>query len=189
MNTALNPKFQSSAINFVKCNLIPAIQASNDENFRPSDFNIREITSITEKKKWMNAFFKHYSGQKIAINPYMLGKISRFFVSSIKGKDIGFIRITNYTEHYKKFSNEEVWNASDAYVKGPYRGRLVLRSLLEFVIRNCNVKMVRLETSRHIKNCHYYTSLGFNFSRRVGDGYLSIAVKDEIKEAFIKLTD
>lgn len=179
--------FSENYSNDEKLEIYP--EASNDQYFKFPDIKIREITRIDEKKKWLKLFIKKYSGEKNKLNSTMLGNISRFFVGSIDGKDVGFIRITNYTETFKKHYCGEVWNASDAFVKTPYRGQSVLRHLLDFVIRDCNVKMVRMETSRLLDNFFYYRALGFNFCRKVGDGYLSIAVTNEIQDAFIKLSN
>jgi hypothetical protein len=187
MNTAILRNNQSPEINFVKCVFTPEMQASNDDVFKSPDVKIREITSIIEKKKWMKSFIKHYSGEKTSLHSHMFSKVSRFFVGSIKGKDVGFIRITNYTNVFKEHYSSQVWNASDAYVKNIYRGQSVLRQLLEYVILNCQVKMVRLETSRLAENYNYYKSLGFTFSRMVGNGSLSISVIEDLKDSFIKI--
>jgi len=187
MNTLPLEKPKSPYTNFVKCIFTPEMQSSNDDTFKSPDVKIREITSIIEKKKWMKSFIKHYSGEKTSLHPHMLSKISRFFVGSIKGNDVGFIRITNYTDAFKEHYNNQVWNASDAYVKNIYRGQFVLRQLLEYVILNCQVKMVRLETHRLAENYNYYNSLGFTFSRMVGNGSLSISVTNDLKDSFIKV--
>lgn len=105
---------------------------------------IREITNIKEKRKWMEYFIKGYSGSLIGLQPEMFGKTCKFFVASVDGKDAGFIRITNSTKTWSKYYNAEGWNASDAYVKKPYRSKGVLRQLLEYVVENHNVVSVRL---------------------------------------------
>jgi hypothetical protein len=186
MKTAFLPSPQSPEINCVKYTPLE-MQAINDDSFKLSGIKIREITNIIEKRKWMEAFIKHYNGEKSSIHPDMLGKISRFFVASIDGKDAGFIRITNYTNRFKEHYDGQVWSASDAYVKKIYRGQLVLRQLLEYVISNCQVKMTRIETSRLENNYKYYHSLGFTFSKMVDDGYLSISMTEDLKEPFIKI--
>lgn len=162
--------------------------ASNEDCFYLPDVQIREITRIDEKKKWMRAFIKHYSGETIPLNSAMFGEGVRFLVGSIKGKDVGFLRITDKTKFFAQHYKGKVWNASDAYVKAIYRGQSVLRQLLNFAISHYEVKMVRLETSRLIENLGYYESLGFTYSCGVEDGYLAIAVTDEIKDSFIKVT-
>ena len=115
----------------------------------------------------------------------MLGKACRFFVASVDGKDAGFIRITNYTNAWSKYYSDEVWNASDAYVKKLYRSKGVLRQLLEYVVENCNVFTVLLETKRLNRYSIYYKTMGFTYTWSFGDG-LSMAIFDKLKDAAIK---
>jgi hypothetical protein len=150
---------------------------------------IREITNIKEKRKWMEYFRKSYSGDVIALNADMLGVYCRFFVASLNGKDAGFIRITNYTNKWRKYYDGDVWNASDAYVKKPYRGNTVLRQLLEYVIENCNVMSMLIETERFMCYDIYYRTLGFNYMWTFGDRVLCMAVTDKLKDAAIKRND
>jgi hypothetical protein len=156
-------------------------------DFHSPVIKIREITNIKEKRKWMEYFTKGYSGSTIGLYPAMFSEICRYFVAEVDGKDAGFIRITNYTDDWENYYSGEVWNASDAYVKKPYRSKLVLRKLLEFVITNCNVVMARLETERLFNKEYYYRSLGFTYAWTVGvDEQLSIAVIEKLKEAAIR---
>ena len=144
---------------------------------------IREITNIKEKRKWMEYFYKGYSGSLIGLKPEIFGENCKFFVASVDGKDAGFIRITNYTNDWSRYYYDEVWNASDAYVKKPYRSKGVLRQLLAYVIDNCNVVSVRLETER-LNDYHlYYKTLGFTYAWSIYNCELSIAVFDKLKEA------
>ena len=154
-----------------------------------STLMIREITNIKEKRKWMVYFKKSYSGGQIALNADMLGVYCRFFVASLNGKDAGFIRITNYTNSWSEYYDGDVWSASDAYVKKPYRGNAVLRQLLEYVIENCNVMSMLIETERLMCYESYYRTLGFNYGWTFGDKVLSWAVTDKLKDAAIKRHD
>lgn len=147
---------------------------------------IREITDIKEKRKWMEYFTKGYSGSLIGLQPEMFGKTCKFFVASVGGKDAGFIRITNYTETWTKYYKDEVWNASDAYVKKPYRSNGVLRQLLEYVIKNNDVLSVRLETHRLNRFGSYYKGLGFTHAWSFDNGELCIAVTEKLKNAAIQ---
>ena len=154
--------------------------------FLLSSVKIKEITNIKEKRKWMEHFTKSYSGSSIKLQPQMLGSRCRYFVASVDGTDVGFIRITNYTETWSKYYEGEVWNASDAYVKKPYRSSGVLRQLLEYVIENCNVVLVRLETDRLNRLSSYYKGLGFTYSWSFDNGELCIAVIEKLKNAAIQ---
>ena len=109
---------------------------------------IREIVNVKEKRKWMDYFRKNYTGGQIPLQPIMFGPLCRYFVASIDGKDAGYIRISNHTEYFEKYYKGQVWNASDAYVKKPYRRNSILRQMIEYVMTNCNVKTLRIETKR-----------------------------------------
>jgi len=160
--------------------------ANNSIDFLLPVVKIREITNIKDKRKWMEYFKRGYSGGLVALQPEMLGKACRFFVASVDGKDAGFIRITNCTNCWSKYYNDEAWNASDAYVKKPYRSNGVLRQLLEYVVENCNVVSVRLETERLNRYSCYYKTMGFTYAWSFGNDELCIAVIDKLKDAAIK---
>lgn len=151
------------------------------------NLTIRELTNVKEKRKWVEYFKKGYSGKvSDAIYPDMFGGLVRFFVASIDGKDAGFIRITNYTNTWNKYYDGEVWNASDAYVKKPYRGKAVLRQLLEYVIDNCNVMSMLIETDRLQCYSYYYRALGFDYAWTFGDESMCMAVTGRLEAAAIK---
>jgi GNAT superfamily N-acetyltransferase len=151
-----------------------------------STFEVREITNLKEKRKWMEYFNKGYSGSTIGLQPAMFGTLCRYFLAIVDGKEAGFTRITDYTEMWSKYYCDQVWYASDAFVKKPYRNQAVLRYLLLYVIEDCHVKSVRLETERLQKNSRYYKSLGFSYAWSFGDGQISIAVQKELEGAAIK---
>jgi GNAT superfamily N-acetyltransferase len=151
-----------------------------------STFEVKEITKLKEKRKWMEYFNKGYSGFTIGLQPAMFGPLCRYFLAIVDGKGAGFIRITDYTETWSKYYDGQVWNASDAFVKKPYRNQLVLRRLLMYVIENCHVKSARLETERLRRNSRYYKSLGFSYAWSFGDGEMTIAVQKDLESAAIK---
>lgn len=154
--------------------------------FKCSTFEVKEITNLKEKRKWMEYFDKGYSGSTIGLQPAMFGTLCRYFLAIVDGKEAGFIRITDYTEMWSKYYDGQVWSASDALVKKPYRNQAVLRRLLIYVIENCHVKSVRLETERLHKNSRYYKSLGFSYAWSFGDGQIAIAVQKELESAAMK---
>ena len=122
---------------------------------------IKEITNVREKRKWLELFCKGYTGGKRRLEPQMFGNICRYFVACIDGKEAGYIRISNVTFCYPKYYGGEVWSATDAYVKSAYRGKAVLREMIQYVMTNCKVKEARLEIKRAIEYEVYYKSLGF----------------------------
>lgn len=148
-----------------------------------STFEVREITSIKEKRKWMEYFLKDYSGGTTDFHAMMFGSRCRYFVGVLNGKDAGFIKITDYTDHWSKYYDGQVWNASEAFVKRPYRGQAVLWRLLSHVINHCNVKTVRLELSRLQCFDKYYRLLGFSYAWQIENSDLSIAVLKELEDA------
>lgn len=154
--------------------------------FTFSNVEIQEVTQLREKRKWMDHFSKAYSGSLTGIQPVMFTERCRYFKALVEGKEAGFIRISNYTDVWRNYYDGEVWSASDAYVKKPYRNISILRQLLLFVMGNCNVKAVRLETERLNKNAKYYNTLGFTYGWSFDEGELSIAVVKELEEAAIK---
>jgi GNAT superfamily N-acetyltransferase len=183
MNTLTPPKENYASTAYYN----PSINISTltDDHLILPEIDVREITKFPEKQKWMKSFIRNYSGAKNPLNSAIFGERCKYFVGSIGDKDVGFIRITNYTKLFKEHYNEPVWNASDAFVKHSYRGKSVLRQLLEYVIKNCNVKMLRLETDRLIRNYQYYSSLGFTYSQKTGDGSLCISVTEDLKNPII----
>jgi GNAT superfamily N-acetyltransferase len=144
--------------------------------------SIVEIFDVKEKRKWMELFRRQYSGCMIPLNYRMFGKYCRFFVAKNNGNSIGFIRITDKTEGFSKYCNKEVWCASDAFVKKAFRNYGVLRELLNHVVKNCDVKFVRLESERLIRCYNYYQSLGFSSAYQIEDSDLSVAVQTDFIE-------
>lgn len=146
------------------------------------DIEIEEINDIKEKRKWMNFFIKNYSGVKIGLNENMFGIYCRFFIAKRNGKSLGYIRITNKTVAYEKYCEQEVWCASDAFVKKAYRNQGVLYELINYVVKNCKVKILRAETKRLQRSHYYYKSLGFTDLFQIINSELSIAVQTDFVE-------
>ena len=65
-------------------------------------------------------------------------------------------------------------------MKPPYRSTGVLKRLAEYVIKEHNVKMMYIETSRLVNNFDYYQKLGFKNYYTVKNGLLSWAFQDDI---------
>jgi GNAT superfamily N-acetyltransferase len=165
------------------------VEQFSDSDSSSAELNVSvvEVFDLKEKRKWMELFRKNYSGGLMQLNPMMFSeKYCRFFVAIVEGKQVGFIRITNKTDAYKDFYEDEVWCASDAYIKKPYRGNGVLRRLIQEVVSKHKVKVARLETERLERCLYYYTSLGFIYGWQVQDSDLSIIVQEELIEPSIK---
>lgn len=123
-------------------------------------FNIKEITKLADKVNWMKRFKLNYSG-KVTIDSKIYGPGCRYFVAILEGKEVGFIRITNYTEMWAHVYDGIVWSASDFYVKKQHRNQHVLRRLLKYVIDHCHVKSAFIEVESYAAHYSYYQTLGF----------------------------
>ena len=154
----------------------------NMEFSSEQSIEIVEIFDVKEKRKWMDLFVKNYSGVKIRLNKDMFGAYCRFFVAKQHGNSLGYIRITNKTDAYKKYCDQAVWCASDAFVKKVYRNQGVLYELINYVVKNCEVKILRAETERLYRCFYYYQSLGFADLFNISDSDLSIAVQKDFLE-------
>jgi GNAT superfamily N-acetyltransferase len=142
--------------------------------------NITEIQKITEKQKWMNRFLKAYSGTTQSDRDDFYGTNVRFFLASNTDTTLGFVRINDKTKFFNNLCPFKVWNLTDGYVKQPYRSNGVLRQLIQYVIKECDVRMMYIETDRYEKNRQYYQSLGFNNHYTVKNGELTWAFQDEV---------
>ena len=92
--------------------------------FEEVNIKIKEITKLAEKLKWNERFYKSYSGGKCKVAPVKIATC-RVFVATVEGKEVGYIRIANYTETFSKFFDGEVWNVCEGYVKPLYRNALL----------------------------------------------------------------
>lgn len=92
----------------------------------------------------------------------------------------GFVRINDKSNFFNNKCPFPVWNLTDGYVKAPYRSSGVLKKLIEYVVKNCDVRMMYIETERYQKNSQYYQSLGFNNHYSVNNGELTWAFQDDV---------
>jgi hypothetical protein len=146
-------------------------------------FEIKEITKIAEKTKWIKRFKHHYSGNLTVIDSKIYGTGCRYLVAVLDGEEVGFIRITNYTEIWSKWYDNIVWNASDAFVKKQYRNQHVLRRLLKHVINHCHVKSAFIEVERYVAYHSYYRSLGLTNLLYGRDDWLVYIVQEDLFES------
>ena len=162
---------------------VKKIEAQSFENEKAMSavlMNITEIHKLAEKQKWMNRFLSSYSGSTRGANGDYYGTNVRFFLATNEEKSLGFVRINDKSS---KFNNEcpfPVWNLTDGYVKLPYRSNSVLAQLIKYVVKECDVRMMYIETVRFLKNRRYYQSLGFNNYYTVQNGELTWAFQDDV---------
>jgi GNAT superfamily N-acetyltransferase len=145
-------------------------------------FKIEEITKLYDKVNWIKRFKLNYSG-KVTIDSKIYGSGCRYFVAILDGKEVGFIRITNYTEMWAHVYNGIVWSASDAYVKKQYRNQHVLRRLLKYVIDHCHVKSAFIEVELYAAYYSYYRTLGFTNLLYGRDDWLVHIVQNDVFES------
>lgn len=138
---------------------------------------LKLIEKMAEKYKWQKRFNASYSGGLLPITNALFGPLVKYFAAVENKKELGFIRISDYSKYCATYQNEVVWSISDAYVKPAYRRKGVLREMIIQVVKRHNVKMLYIDTERLIKNGAYYAALGFSNIQYV-DGssmaYLSI---------------
>lgn len=163
-------------------------KSSNGQFEDITGFNLRniklvELVKMADKKKWLNRFLKSYSGKVREIDNTLYGGFSKFLLAICDDKEVGFVRLTNYSDVYAHLNLKEVWSMSEAYVKPCYRNKGVLREIIKTVIKDHKVKMLRIETARLIENYHYYKTLGFKKMSLINNGYLSIAYTNEMETA------
>lgn len=138
---------------------------------------IVQIRKLSEQRKWMKKFAKGYDGE-LNITKYVFDpKIVKFFVAKAGNKDLGFIRINDKSRNFN--STDEVWAAQDAYVKPVYRGKGVLKAMLQFVMDNEAVGMCHLDPVVLLKNYAYYKDLGFSTAIKQSTG-LVYCLTDEV---------
>ena len=142
--------------------------------------NITEIHKLADKQKWMNRFLGAYSGTSRSDSSDFYGTNVRFFLASNKDTLLGFVRINDKANFFNNECPFPVWNLTDGYVKSPYRSSGVLKKLIEYVVKECEVRMMYIETDRFLKNIHYYQSLGFNNYYTVKNGKLTWAFQDDV---------
>ena len=157
-------------------------QHFNGELSNQEDLQIKEITKLAEKLKWNERFYKSYSGDKVKVSAEKVASC-RFFLAIYEGKEAGYIRIFNYTSTFSEFYSGEVWAINEGYIKPTYRSKGLLTALRAYVVKNCNVKLMRIETHRYIKLQDYYAEQGFIYGYPILEGYLSTICVPEFEEA------
>lgn len=126
------------------------------------NYEISEIHDLRTKRQWHERFRRAYDGECIPFNLDMINGNVRLFVAAKDGRDLGYIRINDKSNFFVGISKRPVWNITEAYVKPPYRSQGVLRELIQYVVKHCNVEMLHIETDRLAANAAYYQVLGFN---------------------------
>ena len=141
---------------------------------------ITEIHKLAEKQKWMKRFLGAYSGTSRSDSGDFYGTNVRFFLASNTDTLLGFVRINDKSKFFNNECPFPVWNLTDGDVKLPYRSTGVLKQLIEYVVKECDVRMMYIETERFLNNRQYYQSLGFNNHYSANNGELTWAFQDDV---------
>lgn len=146
------------------------------------DIQIVEITKLAEKRNWLNKFLTAYTGGKKNIVGNEGLNISRCFVAIHNGKEVGYIRLANYSYTFAKHGAKgEVWGITEGYIKPAYRSKGALRKLIKYAVENCSAKLFRIQTYRLMENFAYYFSLGFTYSYRIIESDMSVVSLGEFR--------
>lgn len=142
---------------------------------------LKEIVKLAEKMKWMRRFVQAYSGGALPLNSVIFGELVKFFAAVVDGKEVGHIRICDYSKSFEGETNDEVWSMSEAYVKPPYRHNGVLQEMISLAVRDHKVKMLYIEPQRFVRFSAYYRALGFSTYRNAADPTMVYAVLDSLR--------
>ncbi len=148
--------------------------------FTKSNVKLVLVNKLAEKIKWVERFYKSYTGSMVAINEQMFSDGCKFLIAVENGKELGYIRIANFSNEYEKFGKTNIWSITEAYVKPCYRNNGLLSEMIKQVVENYNVKVIRIETERLKQNYYYYKTLGFTYSYTVQGGELALAFQTDI---------
>ena len=138
---------------------------------------IEEVTKLAEKIKWMNRFLKSYTGHVRKINNDGLLR-SKIFVATYQGTELGYTRVFDMSKHFSVFYGEKVSRITESYVKPPYRNQGVVTALRRYAVRYEQVRTLRIETNRFLRNKPYFESEGFFFAYSICDEMCIICTRD-----------
>lgn len=152
-----------------------------------ADFQIQEVKKLAEKIKWMSYFKRAYPAEVLKIKNSKYDPIvSRIFIIKLGKKELGCIRIVNKTYIYDGLEVGEVWGISEVYVKPPYRSQGICSKLMNYVLKNNNVKSILLEVDRYEKNKYYFNRFGLSSGVDLGNGLARYYLNDFYEEILKK---
>ena len=77
---------------------------------------IKEVTKLAEIIKWIDRFYKGYSGDVNKIN-YCDLIDTKIFVATYQGKELGYTRVIDVTNAFSDFFGDKVSRIAESYVK------------------------------------------------------------------------
>jgi len=149
---------------------------------------LKQIGKLAEKLKWMDRFRKSYSGGLLPISLKMCSDTVKFLVAVDGDAELGFMRMYP-TDEFACYTNEAVWIIGEAYVKPPFRGKGVLREMIDLVVRDHYVKGLHIETSRFKAHISYYVALNFTEVCATDDPLMSYVFLSSLRQVLIAAND
>ena len=138
---------------------------------------IKEVTKLVEKIKWIDRFLKSYTGHKQKINNDGL-LLTKIFVATYQGKELGYTRVVDMTEDFSAMYEDKVSRITESYVKPPYRNQGVVTALRRYAVKHEHVRALRIETYRFLRNKAYFEAEGFFFAYSISDEMCIICTRD-----------
>ena len=98
-----------------------------------SEYSFGELSKFADKDKWNNRFLQAYKG---GVKPsiQIFSDHSRFMVIRRNGQELGYVRITNYSDLFDEVYEDEVWSISEIFVKPEFRHQGVMRRFIKHLI-------------------------------------------------------
>lgn len=135
--------------------------------------DIIELLDPVRRRYWLRRFLREYRGPSPEVTPAMYaGTNVRSFVCVIDGTEVGCLRINDKTWALPRLMPPfgPIWQAADAYVVPSWRGRGVLRKLMQHVVENADVHIAHVELESLNAHREFYRSFGFNSTLQIEAG-------------------
>jgi GNAT superfamily N-acetyltransferase len=153
-------------------------EAANDDLM---EVDLRELTKLAEKMKWMECFTKSYSEGVCATTlEHFDSKKTKFIVASIDNKDVGYVGLVKHSYQFPR-GDIDIWVLETAYVKPKYRSLGVLKKMIAHATEVYDIKQIHLEAYRFYENQYYYECLGFTEFFFVDESNLGFAIHYSFK--------
>lgn len=123
------------------------------------EIELRQLSKLAEKMKWIQRFCRAYKGSLLEINSRMFGLESSFLVACRGQTELGYVRIVRKDNFIR--TNEAVYSISEIYVKPAYRHQRLAEQIIRMCLQNHNVQMIHIEKKNIKANIFYFKNLGF----------------------------
>lgn len=137
------------------------------ETIDTSNLEYRVLTKLAEKKKWQQRFRKAYREEMLPDADTHYGENIKFVVASDGGRDVGFLRLADFTPRFKTITDLPAWHICDGYVKPAYQSQGVLQAMIKNAKKEHSAKSLTIDNDRLAKHARYYAAMGFTHQRYV----------------------